>query len=239
MRVAVIGLGAIGLAMSAVGAPSPGVIPPSTELIKLSRQIGYRFGTCVVSRHGDGAAKAILSNADRKTIFAHYGNLLDGHCLKSDTAMMFPYDTFRYSIADALVARDLVKVPVPNLTGVPSLDHIATPVAPPAPKANGSEVDQLRYQYQLASYERARAARLIDIYGECVVRENPGASRNLLTTMPETAQEEGWFAALQPAFASCLPEGQTVEVSKAALRGTIALNYYRLAETALKARPPY
>src|SRR5689334_20058040 len=125
MRLAIIGMIMIGLGTGAAGSAPSTTVPASTGLIKLSRQIGYRFGTCVVSRHGKDAAAAILSNADQRTIARRFDRLIDGHCLKGETAMAFPFDTFRYSIADALFARDLAKAAVPDLKSVPTLAHIA------------------------------------------------------------------------------------------------------------------
>ena len=69
-------------------------------------------------------------------------------------------------------------------------------------------------------------------YGECVVRADPAGSRALLAAKPETPEEASRFAALRLALATCLPEGHTLEFGKLALRGTIAVNYYRLAKAA-------
>ena len=48
-------------------------------------------------------------------------------------------------------------------------------------------------------------------------------------TTPGSAQETAQFGAMTTAFATCLPEGQTLAFGKLALRGTVAINYYRLA----------
>jgi hypothetical protein len=65
-----------------------------------------------------------------------------------------------------------------------------------------------------------------------VVRVNPAAARTLLLTRPESAEEKAAFATMNLAFATCLPEGVTMSFGKTALRGTVAMNYYRLAKAA-------
>ena len=51
-------------------------------------------------------------------------------------------------------------------------------------------------------------------------------------TAPDSAEEAARFGALRPALAHCLSEGETLRSGKAALRGSIAVNYYRLAHAA-------
>jgi hypothetical protein len=48
-------------------------------------------------------------------------------------------------------------------------------------------------------------------------------------TQPASVEEATAFQQLVPEFAACLPSGQKLEFNKATLRGTIAMNFYRLA----------
>jgi hypothetical protein len=50
--------------------------------------------------------------------------------------------------------------------------------------------------------------------------------------MPETDAEAAGFGTLTPTVAQCLPEGRMISLGKLVLRGTIAVNYYRLAHAA-------
>jgi len=88
------------------------------------------------------------------------------------------------------------------------------------------------YAAALKGYEEAKAFNFISRYGECVVRVNPAAVRALLLSRPETDEERTRFTALSTAFGTCLPEGQTLSFGKLPLRGTLAVNYYRLAMAA-------
>ena len=70
-----------------------------------------------------------------------------------------------------------------------------------------------------------------------MVRVDPAAARALLLTMPESPEENARFAAMGTTFGSCLAEGETLKLGKLALRGTMAINYYRLAKAAQAAVP--
>jgi hypothetical protein len=69
-------------------------------------------------------------------------------------------------------------------------------------------------------------------YGECAVRLDPAAARTLLLTEPETDAEAAAFNAMGTALGTCVAAGKSVSFGKAALRGSIAANYYRLAVAA-------
>jgi len=77
--------------------------------------------------------------------------------------------------------------------------------------------------------ERDGLERLLSIFGECIVRADPAAALQLVVTKPSSAEENQAFDAMNGALASCLVSGQKLEFSKGALRGTIAMNLYRLA----------
>jgi hypothetical protein len=65
-----------------------------------------------------------------------------------------------------------------------------------------------------------------------VVRIAPQDAKTLLATVPDNVEETVRFKALQPAMGRCLPEGATLKFGRTTLRGTIAVNYYRLAMAA-------
>jgi hypothetical protein len=98
--------------------------------------------------------------------------------------------------------------------------------------ANASKRAKAKYEEALKNFDEAQSFWLLGKYGECVVRTDPAAAKALLQTRVETAGEVIAFDGLRPALAECLPEGKTLAFGKLVLRGTIAVNYYRLAHAA-------
>ncbi len=74
------------------------------------------------------------------------------------------------------------------------------------------------------------ANEAISILGECVVRANPSAAHSLLLTKIGSVLETRYLDAIQPAAGNCIEKGGSISLTKYSLRGTIALNFYRLAK---------
>jgi hypothetical protein len=210
--------------------------PFSDYSVKETRRIAYDFAKCVVGRHAAAASEALLRNVDNRTLMKDYGVLIDGDCLTRTThasaKMSFTGDLYRYALADALVAREFAAAPALDLSKVPPIERGAPPVQPAPLPANASKKDKAAYEKALKSFNDAQSFRILSEFGECVVRTNPAGSKALLLTEPESAAENGSFGALGQAFGECLPEGVTLSFGKLVLRGTIAVNYYRLAHAA-------
>lgn len=223
-----LGLGVTTLSLSATLLAAP----ESDYSLKDTRKLAYDYGKCVVGRHHAAASEAILRNISNREIMRNYAVLVDGLCLVRSThsgaKMSFPGDLYRYALADALFAREVASAPVPDLSNVPPLERPARPE--PAPLAlNASKADRNRYQQAFKDFTEAEAFRALGAVGECVVRLNTAGAKALLLASPETNGETAAFNALRPTLAQCLPEGRTLTLGKLALRGTIAVNYYRLA----------
>ena len=159
----------------------------------------------------------------------------DGRCmplppLGSTIKVRFMGDQFRYALADGLV-KDLLKAPAPAVGVLPQLDH-REPTPPPRVDKKGRPLSEAKYAAALEGYRQAQAFAYASRFGECVVRANPEGARDLLGTASDTPQETAAFAGLSNALSNCLESGQKIELSKVALRGTIAVNYYRLATAA-------
>jgi hypothetical protein len=223
---------AFGLVLSA-GPFSIVTAEKSDYSAKETRRLAYDYSRCVVGRHPAAASQALLSNVDNKTFMRQYGSLIDGNCLvratHAGTKMSFPGDLYRYALADALVARELASTPVPELSNVPPLERAALPAEPASVPANASKPDRRKYEQSLKNFTEAQSFRALAELGECVVRLNTAGAKALLLTVPETADETSAFDALRPTLAQCLPEGRTLSLGKLVLRGTVAVNYYRLA----------
>lgn len=217
----------------------PGLLraaPQSDLPVGDTRRAVHDYAICVVKRRASEASEALLSDIDNVTLMKRYHSLIDGDCLTrslhASVKMSFPGDLYRYALADALFARELANYTLPDLSDVPPLERRALPDAPKPPAANASKSEKSRYQDDLDHYVQAEAFRAVGEYGECVVRKNPSAAKALLLTNPETPAETSSFNALRPALGECLPEGRTFAFGKLVLRGTIAVNYYRLAHAA-------
>lgn len=90
----------------------------------------------------------------------------------------------------------------------------------------------------MKGFDEAQSFWVLGKYGECVVRTNPAAAKALLLTRVETSGEARAFDALRQALGECLPEGKTLAFGKLVLRGTIAVNYYRVAHAAHSSATP-
>jgi hypothetical protein len=215
----------------------PSAADPYTEFSpKETRQIAYEYAQCVVGRHFASASAATLSDIDNNAMISAHRDLIDGECLVNamhgGAQMRFPGDLYRYALADALFARELAAAPVIDPSNTPPLQR-RSPPDPPAPlPPNASKGAKAKYQEALKNFDEEQSFRALGEYGECVVRNNAAAAKALLLTHVETAGEAAAFDALRPALAECLPVGKTLAFGKLVLRGTIAVNYYRLAHAA-------
>lgn len=202
---------------------------------KETREVQAKFGECVIKKSRSAARKMVLDpnleGSDYRRAFQRVG---DGMCLLEAAKtydgiqMKFPMDTMRYALADALVRGEFSTGPLPSIKD-------AAPLAQPT-------FDESKFQPEpgktlkkdeLEELEKSRAKRIglvfLAAYGECVVRANPSKSHALLMAKPTSPEETAALKALTPEFSACLPDGQQLSFGKTPLRGTIAMNYYRLA----------
>lgn len=194
------------------------------------------YGDCVVKQQPRRAAEAIVGNLNGNDLMRKYPQLIDGTCVPNVqrgqvVKVRFQGDQYRYALADALVKAELATQPVPSVATVPRLSH-REPTEPSRVTPSGKRLSEKKYQEAMRDYEQREAFSVLSRYGECVVRADPAAARALLLTEPESPEEAAQFAAMQTALGTCVEEGQKVSLGKLTLRGTIAVNYYRLARAA-------
>lgn len=203
---------------------------------KETRAISHAYAKCVVARKHRLASEALLTNVSNADILRQYRSLIIGDCLVRQTGtssrMIFQGDLYRYALADALVNRELAKLAVPDLSLVPRLSHYEAGEAPLPVAANGRRLSKKKYEAAVREHEKSKTVSALSKYGECVVRGAPAAAKALLLTVPDSDSETAQFRVLQPALATCLAEGNTIRFARSQLRGTIAINYYRLARAA-------
>jgi len=203
------------------------VLTERTYSTEETRRLAHNYGQCVVRSHAMLASRAVLGNVDRLTLKKQYPLLLDRNCVdKQNQTLAFPGDFFAYILADALVARELTSAPTPDLSNVPPLERRSVAGFADLKRKFG-------YDAALAAASEGNVYQEFNDYGECVVRQNPADAKMLLMTNPESAAEVSAFAALQPALSACALQGTTMELTKLLVRGTVAFNYYRLAQSAL------
>lgn len=193
--------------------------PPDNALLIPPRQVRAlveTYADCVVKNEEPHASDAILRDLSDRDFQRGHPELIQENCipmaLGNYIQMDFTPSELREVVAEALVRREFANTPAPALDDVPGLSHR------PASGSPQSAAD-------------AYLAR----YGECVVRVDPSRAKALLFTEPLTDGEAAAINALGTALGTCLAPGKTLNFSKAALRGSIAINYYRLAVAARSA----
>lgn len=215
-----------------------GLFSPANALAKSKtseedrvRKITYDYAACVVHRKHDLAAEVILSNHGNRMILDNYSRLIDSDCMEKAAgavSVSFPADLYRYALADALVNMDFSAQEPTSFADRLPLAHPPMPSAIELDAALAATKSKSKRADIQENYDRVVGIAWLSQYGECIVRQSPKEARYLLLTPPNTPEETSRINALRPVFADCLPEGM-LTFNRLTLRGTIALNYYRLA----------
>lgn len=199
------------------------------------RKVQAKFGECVVKGQYEASRRWVLFSdlepRERRRVLA---KVTDSGCLTAafgrmyHVQMRFPGDTMRHTLAEALVKRDLTAAAMPALKNAA---RVAQPVFDEAHFVP-TPVRKLK-QEELAQLAENRSKQIARVYlaefGECVVRFNAVDSFALIAAPPATNAEQATFTRLLPAFGQCLAAGERLTFNKSVLRGTIAMNLYRLA----------
>ena len=196
-----------------------------------NRKMMHEYARCVVKQKREQASDAIVSNSDNATIVRRYPELLGNDCLgrvAGSIQMRFGGDLYRYALADALVNLDFVAKSEGTFTDRLPLAHLAPPdrvklddyLAKTKSKRKRDEAEQ--------SFNKQYVVAWLSGYGECVVRSEPIKARQWLLTPPGGPEEISRINDLRPAFNECLGDG-TMKFNRVTMRGTVAINYYRLA----------
>ncbi|HEX8307324.1 MAG TPA: hypothetical protein VF645_02770 [Allosphingosinicella sp.] len=223
------------LAFFGVLQPASAAESDSDYSTKQTRAVMHAYAKCVVRKQPAKAAEAIAANLDNATLLRDYQGLFSPECL-SDAAhggvqMRFGGDLYRYALADALVNRELAGWAIPDLAALPPLAHRDPGEPPSQTTAGGKPLGKKKYDAALESHRKVATYAYLSRYGECAVRGAPAGSKALLLTVPDTPQESAAFDALRPVLERCMVQGQTVRFGRVALRGSIAINFYRLAHS--------
>lgn len=209
----------IWLIAAAVMAPIPSA---EAETTKPSQTEPYlaEFADCVVAQKGRRTAVTafVRTVPNSSGFFAASMKAADLTCLNAAARrtggkleMRMQPEAFRYALYPALYRRDFGhEAPVAaTVTDAPPIDL--------ASEFDG-DIAQLP-----STYRPSRA------FGDCVVRENPAGAHALLMAKPFSRADTAAVEELKPSFAACLSEGQTVRLTRPAMRAFVGEAAYKLA----------
>jgi hypothetical protein len=199
-----------------------------------AREIGQTYGNCVISQRSRTARFYVLNDVPDTQAMRWRKGIVVSSCLNVRSPgrwerAQFPADHHRYVLAQALFKRDLVELPAPTLIDIPSLSH--RPMPDPLDPAR-LPTDPIKAEEAKAAFATKSVAHLADMLAECSVRRDPAAAKALLVAPIGTPEEDSAFKALAPAMSHCIPTGKQVRLNRTVTKGSIALNYYRLAAAA-------
>ena len=221
----------VAFAMLAAGQETSGTRTPPMVVQRyldtspaVSRAVMAEFARCVVRRKHDAAAEVVLDPAQQLGSEDNKG-LFVSDCMPSGSRMRAKAVQMRYGLAEALVRSDMESAPA-DLALVAPLQRLAF-VDRPMPADVAADPERVAGWQAFA--EAAQSYAALAPLGECVVRADPAGSLALLKTPVESEEEMAAVGALAPVLPGCVKKGQKLSFNRFNLRGTIALNLYRLA----------
>ncbi|MBS3930531.1 MAG: hypothetical protein KGZ65_04790 [Sphingomonadales bacterium] len=210
-----------------------------------SRLAEYRedvrsYATCTVRNHHDRARELVLANVDNHTMERKFADIYTSKklafifgckelMLRGDQGIVVDPDLYRASLADVLVNKDLKVVEVGSFDSVGPLTHLAPQSASDFEAAYAKARSNAAKETVKKARDASVAKAWLSQFGECVVRRDQATAKEWLLTKPESAEEASAIGKATPALGACLVAGEKLTFDKHVLRGTVAINYYRLA----------
>jgi hypothetical protein len=214
------------LASAAPAAQASDYVPQSENE---ARETFVKYTECVVKKRPKDAAEIVLSTIKNDEIIRTYPRVIIPDCIGNGQQMKLPGDFLRYGLAEALVRRELAPGLPPDIALAAPLAHRQVDDADFRPKPGTTPKPKELARIEKDKAEQ-RAFRMLSLYGECIDRTDPAAALRLILSATASNEETQAFAALKPALQNCLNEDQTIAFTRVSLRGTIAMNLYRLAK---------
>jgi hypothetical protein len=199
------------------------------------------YALCEVRDYHARSAKAVLSNLDAHNLEHDFSDIFIekpvafvAGCrelvIPDRQAFFLKGEALRMKLAEALVKADLK-----NETSTSFADRAPLPMREPETR---EELDRTLANTRTESgrrhvrevYDMRVAQSWLSHFGECVARSDPARVHAWLLTNADTAEDATATKALAPAFGACLSEGRKLTASRDVLRGTVAVDYYRLAK---------
>ena len=235
MKIAAI---AVGLIMLPLAAESAGIVPK----VKQREYVGdvYDYATCTVRNYHNRARDLILADLDNAAMERKFSDIYTSKpiafipgCrelfLRPRQGIAIDPDLFRASLATVLVRKDFGAATFTVFDGVAPLSHrVVESDAQFRTRLDAVHSDQPRARMKLER-DKDLTRVWLSQFGECAARRNPLASKEWLLAAPGSQDDAAAVSKLTPDFGACLAAGETLAFPKDVLRGTLAINYYRLA----------
>lgn len=199
-----------------------------------------RFGDCIVAHNPAAAAHILQANYTFDQALAQYPELIAAECealWTSSRPLRARAYLVQFAIAESLVRAETVTLTREDLGDQPPLRHrIFGP-------RDGLDAALAKFEGEALRVRIEEAAAITTRFGECVVRQNSEGSRALLSTLPNTAEEQAAFEALLKANKVCarnLAAGKPcglgcrewfIDFTRVSYRGGVAVSYYRLVHS--------
>ena len=206
-----------------------------------SRLVMRDFANCMAGHHSNDA-RAYLALDPSRPLTAEQAQLLRSDCMPMVSPAPIPVilgahtptiaikgsrENYRFALAEALLLRTYRRSAPAIAPEAPPLSHPALVVGSPMP------VD---WHWDASEWfnhiKRSQQDALASAFGECVVRASPELSWTLLKTDVGSSAEAQAFEPLKPVLATCLGQTGGMAHGKFGIRGSIALNFYRLTMAA-------
>ncbi|NJM49690.1 MAG: hypothetical protein HC843_01320 [Sphingomonadales bacterium] len=194
-----------------------------------ARLVLHDFASCSVDGNKSVARQLALMHPLDPLLHDTANKLTDRECLETryiaKTRLKFMPVSLRYTIAEALIHKEMKQYFPAKFDGVPALDHGE------APKINTESlpVEPEKKKAALLGFEWEFQNWVIDSLGECAVRQAVPQSRQLVDTRPGSKAEKEALVVMEGYFAKCRPQGLALTMNEFDMRGAVAVNYYRLA----------
>lgn len=200
----------------------------------------YDYATCTVRNNHKRSRELILADIDNATMAQKFSDLYTSkplafvfECheliLVEHQVIEIDPDLFRISLATVLVQKEFARVATLEFSRVAPLSH-----RPPEDAGKyqarfaAAHSDKQRARIKL-EYDKDLTRFWLAQFGECAARKEPAVAKDWIMSDVDSTAERAAITRMSPAFAACLAEGETLTFPKSVLRGTVAINYYRLA----------
>jgi hypothetical protein len=204
---------------------------PANLLNAERRTLENDYAKCIAVKYPELVREYVLQAGDGGQPKDRFSKLVDWKCVpnilsREVTSLHFSQSSARYTIAEYLLKNEM-SVVLRDFSAVPLLRHPEPmKIEDYKPSRKVSKEDYARVVKN--SFAEAAMSRI----GECVVRSDTENSLKLLETVLESAEEMTTIQMLLPAAGRCIEDG-SIRMKPEHLRGTIALNIYRLTAAAL------
>jgi hypothetical protein len=202
---------------------------PASATDRRTRIVFDGYTDCVARQDPKMVRQIVLSNMKNQDIVKNFPLVLNYACLGDAPGLRLPGEFLRYGFAQMLIRREYSHGLPADIGQAAPLQHMEIDEADYLPKPGTKPTpDELK---EVAAARRdAIGFRFLSIYSECVVRKDPAAALKLILTRSASKAETAAVAVLRPQLTTCLDAGHTLSFDISALRGSIAMNLYRLAK---------